>query len=137
MAALAAKAVKDQRRKAAQLKLADNMTDQKQNRKQSLTSVTTMGSFDPEVWHHIADYLYSMIAAACYSQKKTKNLIIVQEIANKLRMFCRAGSPKEIVKGSSNTFLPSKLKYLYSIVLKLMAKLVVMLQEILSTYISK
>ena len=55
MAALAAKAVKDQRRKAAQLKLADNMTDQKQNRKQSLTSVTTMGSFDPEVWHHIAD----------------------------------------------------------------------------------
>ena len=135
MAALAAKAVKDQRRKAAQLKLADNMTDQKQNRKQSLTSVTTMGSFDPEVWHHIADYLYSMIAAACYSQKK--NLIIVQEIAKKLRMFCRAGSPKEIVKGSSNTFLPSKLKYLYSIVLKLMAKLVVMLQEILSTYISK
>ena len=75
MAALAAKAVKDQRRKAAQLKLADNMTDQKQNRKQSLTSVTTMGSFDPEVWHHIADYLYSMIAAACYSQKKkTKKL---------------------------------------------------------------
>ena len=72
MAALAAKAVKDQRRKAAQLKLADNMTDQKQNRKQSLTSVTTMGSFDPEVWHHIADYLYSMIAAACYSQKKKK-----------------------------------------------------------------
>ena len=135
MAALAAKAVKDQRRKAAQLKLADNMTDQKQNRKQSLTSVTTMGSFDPEVWHHIADYLYSMIAAACYSQKN--NLIIVQEIAKKLRMFCRAGSPKEIVKGSSNTFLPSKLKYLYSIVLKLMAKLVVMLQEILSTYISK
>ena len=94
MAALAAKAVKDQRRKAAQLKLADNMTDQKQNRKQSLTSVTTMGSFDPEVWHHIADYLYSMIAAACYSQKKT-NLIIVQEIANKLRMFCRAGSTIE------------------------------------------
>ena len=94
MAALAAKAVKDQRRKAAQLKLADNMTDQKQNRKQSLTSVTTMGSFDPEVWHHIADYLYSMIAAACYSQKK-KNLIIVQEIAKKLRMFCRAGSTIE------------------------------------------
>ena len=93
MAALAAKAVKDQRRKAAQLKLADNMTDQKQNRKQSLTSVTTMGSFDPEVWHHIADYLYSMIAAACYSQKKT--LIIVQEIAKKLRMFCRAGSTIE------------------------------------------
>ena len=92
MPALAAKAVKDQRRKAAQLKLADNMTDQKQNRKQSLTSVTTMGSFDPEVWHHIADYLYSMIAAACYSQKKT-NLIIVQEIAKKLRMFCRAESP--------------------------------------------
>ena len=53
MAALAAKAVKDQRRKAAQLKLADK--DEKQNRKQSLTSVTTMGSFDPEVWHHIAD----------------------------------------------------------------------------------
>ena len=74
MAALAAKAVKDQRRKAAQLKLADNLTDQKQNRKQSLTSVTTMGSFDPEVWHHIADFLYSMIAAACYSQKKQKKL---------------------------------------------------------------
>ena len=92
MAALAAKAVKDQRRKAAQLKLADK--DEKQNRKQSLTSVTTMGSFDPEVWHHIADYLYSMIAAACYSQKK-KNLIIVQEIAKKLRMFCRAGQRRK------------------------------------------
>ena len=58
MAALAAKAVKDQRRKAAQLKLADKP----ENRKQSLTSVTTMGSFDPEVWHHIADYLYMLRA---------------------------------------------------------------------------
>lgn len=46
MAALAAKAIKDQRRKA--LKLAEQVVDQKQilnnQRKQSLTSISTVGT---------------------------------------------------------------------------------------------
>ena len=54
MAALAAKAVKDQRRKAA-LKLTDHVNEQKQIlnniKRNSLTSVSTLGSnFNPEVF---------------------------------------------------------------------------------------